>query len=533
MAEETQDPQGVNDEQIEAAPQGDAEPQADQPAPDEDADSQLAQTEGDAPAEAEAEQPAQPEYDVQVEDLGKLKKKVTITVPASAITAKREEMFGELSHSAQVPGFRIGRAPRRLIEKRFGREIGDDVRNALIGQSLGKAMERGDLKALGEPELKLEDIALPETGDLVYDFEVEVAPEFALPELKGIEIKKPILAVSDERIDAALDRMRQREARYDTADEPAAKHDVVVVRAKVSGEGIDELETTVTLRVAPGQVEGLPLVDLGDQLDGKKAGDVVTVTVKVPEVHPTEAWRGKEATVQLTVNEVRKRSLPEIDDEFAARMSYQSLAELREYIAGRMTEQVEQEAQRAMRDQVHQYLLGKTSFELPEGVAKRHMARMLQRRLLDLLQAGMTQEQVQENMAMIESAIAQEADRDLKLAFILQRVAEEKGIAVSDEELNARVAQMAMYQDRRPERYRQELEAEGNLQQVAVSLQEEMAANVLLADATIVEVTPEQLAAEAEEKAKAAQAEAKQDAPDEAAPAGQDAPATDTQEPKE
>jgi len=112
-------------------------------------------------------------------------------------------------------------------------------------------------------------------------------------------------------------------------------------------------------------------------------------------------------------------------------------------------------------------------------------------------------------------------------------VAEEKGIAVSDEELNARVAQMAMYQDRRPERYRQELEAEGNLQQVAVSLQEEMAANVLLADATIVEVTPEQLAAEAEEKAKAAQAEAKQDAPDEAAPAGQDAPATDTQEPKE
>jgi trigger factor len=356
MAEETLEPEEIEETRPEAA-EDQGEPLGSE-APAGEAEEAEPAAEPQAPAEgAEAEGEGEPEVDfgVQVEDVGTLKKKVTITVPAERIDAKREEMFGELSTTAQVPGFRIGRAPRRLVVKRFGKEVDRDVRNAMIGESLGKALEKSQLKVIGEPDIDLEAIELPASGDMSYELEVEVAPEFDLPELEGIEVIRPTVEVTDERIDEAIDRMRLREVKYEVADEPAAEQDIVTGRAKVSVEGAEESETEVTLRVAPGQIEGLPLVDLGKELTGKEAGQAVPMTVKVPEVHPNEAWQGKEARIELTVGEVRKRRLPEVNDAYAERMGYESVGELREALAKGMKAQVDREAARALREQINEY----------------------------------------------------------------------------------------------------------------------------------------------------------------------------------
>ncbi len=443
-------------------------------------------TEAQNAAETAQEQDG-PDYGVAVEDAGTLKKKVTVTVPAAKIAAKREEMFGELSTSAQVPGFRIGRAPRRLLEKRFGKEVQRDVRNAILGDSLGKAIEKSELKVLGEPDLDLDAIELPESGDLSYGFEVEVAPEFDLPELKGIPVNKPALEVTDARVDDAIERVRLSHARYEDTDAAAEAHDVVVVAAKITGEGIEETATTVTLRVAPGQVEGLPMMDLGEKLTGKKAGESVELSVKVPDVHPNESWQGKQAKVDMTINQVRRRVLPEIDDEYAKAMGYESLAELREGMKARMGAQVNMEIRRAMRQQVDEYLVANTNFELPEGVAKRHAARLLQRRYVDLLQTGLPKDQVEERMTQIQASVADEANRDLKLSFILGKIADERKIEVVDEEINAQVAYMAQQYGQRPERMRHQIEADGTLDQVAMSIRESKVVEQLLTDAAVTE----------------------------------------------
>jgi len=154
---------------------------------------------GQAQTETEAteQETAAEQIQINVEDAGTLRKKVTVTVPADRIAAKQSELFGELSRTAQVPGFRIGRAPRRLIEKRFGKEVVQDVRNAIIGESLGRAIEKSELNTLGEPDLDLDKIQLPEAGDMTYDFQVEVKPEFDLPELEGIEVEKQTVEVDD------------------------------------------------------------------------------------------------------------------------------------------------------------------------------------------------------------------------------------------------------------------------------------------------------------------------------------------------
>ena len=522
MPEETADPRELNDAKPEAAEDHD-EQVRDEPAAGQAEEAQPAAAEpqeaeepaGEAEEAVEEPQAEQgPSFGVQVEDAGALKKKVKVTVPEAMIDAKREEMFGELSTTAQVPGFRIGRAPKRLLVKRFGKEVDRDVRNALIGESLGSALKESVLKVIGEPDLDLDAIELPSSGDMSYEMEVEVAPEFELPELDGIAVTRPIVKVTDERIDEAIERMRLSQARYEAADEPAAEQDVVAIEAKIGGDGIDELKTAATLRVAPGQIEGLPLVDLGKELAGKKTGQTVTMTVKVPGVHPNEAWQGKEATVELTLKEVRKRVLPEVDDEYAERAGYESLAELREALASRMGARLELEVDRAVRDQVDEYLLDNTELDVPEGMAGRFADRVLQRQHVDMLEMGVPREEVEERMTEIKAYADEQAKRELKLWFIYEKIADDRGIEVTEEEVNSRVAGMAATYGRRPERFRQELDSDGTIRQVEVAIREGKVVGALLDSAVITEVT-DQAEAETADSQEADEEKTQADAPPE------------------
>ena len=554
MPEETLDPEEIKDTSAEA-PQaaedqaGPSEATEDRDSPPEPArpDSAAGEAAGATeepaaapeaaaePEEAAAEQPPQPDYQVDVEDAGTLRKKVTVTVPGEMIDAKRNEMFGELMTTAQVPGFRKGRAPRRLIEKRFGREVGEDVRNALIGESLGASLEKAELTVLGEPDLDLDAVELPEKGDMSYSFEVEVAPDFELPELKGIPVRKPVLEVTEQRIDEALERLRLSQAAYEPTEGAAEAQDVVSATATISIEGTEELTETLSLRVAPGQIEGLPLVDLGEKLAGKKAGETAALTTRGADVHPNEAWRGKDITIDLTIHEVRKRVLPEVNDEYARDAGYDSLADLREALAERMKGRVQIESQRAARQQVRQYLLDEAAFDLPEGVVRRHTARVLQRRYIELLSRGIPREQIDERLTEIQAMATEEARRDLRLSLVLQKIADQREIQVGDEEVNAQVALMASQYGRRPERLRQELAGDGTLDELAVAVREEKTLDNLLEDAEVTAVTAESLAEQEAEDAKrrAKQAEAEQPeqpAADEPAKAEQEHPPQDKEE---
>ena len=452
--------------------------------------------------QADEQQDETPVFDVNVEDAGTLKKKVTVKIPRDHIDGKFDEMFGELSRTAQVPGFRVGHAPKRLIEKRFAKEVGEDVRNNLIGESIGQALDQAGLRTLGEPDIDLENIELPESGDMDYSFEVEVAPEFELPELKGIAIEKPLLEITDDRIDGTIDQIRQSRSTYDASDGPAAAGDMVVADAIITGEECDAVRRPGTsLRVGPGQVEGLALVELGDALTGKKAGDKAELTTKAPETHPNEQWQDKELTVLLEIEQINARQLPELNDAFAEAIGLDNLAELRQYVSNDLNGRLEQDVRRAMRNQACQYLIDSTEFDLPEGVVARHTERALQRRYISLLQQGMPREQIDEKLTELQADAANQARQELTLTFILGKIAETDEIEVTEDEINSRIAQMAQSYNRRPERLRQELTQDGTIQQVAVALREEKVLDKLLESAKITEVAPEQAAEKAVKKA--------------------------------
>ncbi len=456
------------------------------------------------PEAAEQEEKKLPENRLNVEDIGTLRKKVTVTIPSERIEAKRDEMFGELSQTALVPGFRKGRAPRRLLEKRFGKEVTEDVRNAVIGESIGDAVEKTELKTIGEPDLDLEKIELPASGDLEFSFDVDVAPEFDLPPLKGIQVEKPVMEATDERIEAEISQWAQSQGRHEQTDNPAAEGDLIVAGAMIHIEGQDQPHERpgLNLRVAPGQIEGLPLVDLGKALAGKKAGQTAELKITVPEAHPNEEWRSKAATIKIQISEVRASIVPKINDEFARSAGFQSLDELRQFVRDRITTQLELDIRRRMRQQVEEYLLAKADFDLPEGVVQRHTARLVQRRTVELLHRGVPREKIDESITELQAAATEQARRDLKLQFILGKVAQEQEIEVSPDEVNARVAQIAAMYNRRPERLRQELAADGTLEQLQIVLHEEKSMDKLLEDAEITEAKHKRPAAKTAKKTK-------------------------------
>ena len=498
-----------------------------------------AQESAEQAAKGESAEPAAPELPenaVEVEDAGLLKKKVTIKISQERIAAKMSEMFGDLSKSAMVPGFRVGHAPRRLIEKRFGKEVSHDVRNNLIGEALQPALVKSKIQPIGEPSLDLEKIELPEKGELSFSFEIEVVPEFTLPELDGIKVKKPVITVTEDKVDEQIEQWRLSQARYEASEGEAAKGDAVEVDASVSGEGVEAVKSDgLMLRVAPGQIQGLPLIDLGDALEGKKAGDDVQVKVKAPEAHPNELWRNKDLTVDIKVKAVRSRVLPEVNDEFAKAAGFESLADFRQFFMRNLEARIAEETKRVMRAQIEEYLLNNTKVDLPEGVAARHTAGVLQRRYIDLLYRGVPREKIDEKITELQTAAAEQANRELRLEFILGKVAIEAKLEVNDDEINSRIAEIARQNNRRPEKVKQELQTQGGVGQIEIGLLEEKAIDTLLAKANVSEQAEAPKAEEApaaEEPKKAKKAakseeakpeEAKADAKSEegAAPAGE------------
>ena len=441
-----------------------------------------------APAADEQPPDGLPPNEVAVEDAGTLRKKVTVTVPRERIDAKFEELFGELGRSAQVPGFRIGRAPRRLVERRFGKEVAEDVRNGVIGEALGDALKQADLNVLGEPDIKLDEIELPEAGALVFDFEVEVPPEFDLPDYKGLEVKRPVMEITPERIDEAIDGYREQYGILKPVDAPAARGDMVIADVDLSGDGVAFAQANVELRVAPAQVEGVLLEDLTEALSGKTAGQRVQMKATVPTGHPNEAWRGKDVTVRLDVKDVKRLEMPAFDDAFADKMGFASAEEARREIRRRFESRLELEQTRYMRSQVGRFFMDHVTLDLPEGMIERHTARLLQRRVVDLMMRGVPREQIEQNIEQLQAEASKEALDELKLTFILSKVAEAEGVEVEDAEINARIASMARQHKRRPERLRQEMESEGTLETLTVALREEKAIDHVLATANIKDV---------------------------------------------
>ena len=438
-------------------------------------------------------------YPVTVEDAGVATKKVTVTIPGDRITSSIDSQFKDLRSSAALPGFRAGRVPQKLIEKKFTKDVRDQVTQTLLRESYQQAVEKNKLQVLGEPSFENEEsIKLPEAGgDLSYTFSVEVQPDFELPNLESISIKKPKIEVKDEHVAQALANLREQQGTLLPVEDRGIQAGDLVqadVHVKLGDETVLH-QHDHQFKVADTSLLGLKLDGLPAALEGGKIDETKSLKVTAPETHPTEKLRNQEVEVTFKIKDVRQLELAEINEEFLTQLGFANETELNDALREEMNARVKNDVQNAMRDQVAKALLEATTFELPEKLSKNQEARIVQRRAMDLIQRGVPEEQIRGNLEMLKGGATEEATRELKLFFILGKIAESMDVEVTNGELNGNIAAIAEQRGLRPEKLKQQMQQEGTLSNLYLRLRELKAIDKILEKAQIEEVEPEALKA--------------------------------------
>jgi len=437
---------------------------------------------------------AETPYQITIEDAGPATKKISIEIPAEVISSKVAEQYQTLRKEAAIPGFRPGHAPAKLIEKRFHNDVRDQVRRSIISESYEEAVKKHSLAVIGEPQFDgPTDVPLPETGNFTYTFQVEVQPDITLPNLTGLNIKKPKADVTEDHIDQAMKNLREQQGALVPVEDrgvEAGDYLLADVHLKVDGEVVSH-QHDAQLVARAGRVGGIQIDDLAEKVAGMKTGEKREFTVKAPDTHADEKLRGKDAVVEIALKEIKKLEPVEITPEFLQSLGFETEAELRDALREQMHERVRYDVQQSMRSQVNDYLLQTVHMDLPSKMSERQAARLVQRRAMDQLMRGVPEDQVRASIGDLQGDAKDAAAKELKLFFILQKVAAEQNVDVSEGELNNRIAIIAAQSARRPEKVKQEMSGNGSLMQLYIQMREQKALDKILESAQITEVMPD------------------------------------------
>ena len=443
---------------------------------------------------------------VAIEEAGPCKKKILVEIPQEAIKNVTDEQYESLRKEAIVPGFRRGRAPRRLLEKRFGKETAEQIKLKLLADASDSAIKDNEINVLRDPDIDFEKIELPTGGPLKFDFQVEVRPEFDLPELEGIPVKKTKLEVTDEQVDREIEQLRRYSGLWAPREDGEVElDDQIIADVILKADDAEEEEKldNIQIHVRPnGFVGAIPVEKLDELLVGTRAEDIKQTTVEVPKTYFREQYRGKKVDIRITVKDIKWLKPAALDENFFGRLAVEDQNELQEKIRDTLQSQLEQRAKTEMTKQIYKYMLDNISFDLPLDVVAEHSTSLLQRQYANLLQQGLSREQIEEQMEQLRAGSEQQAKEQLKTFFIMDKVAEKLDIDVSDEEINGHIAQLAIQRGQRPERMREEMARDGTLAQFRLTVREDKCIAKLLELAKITDRKPEKKVKKTEKAAK-------------------------------
>ncbi|MCL2372127.1 MAG: trigger factor [Defluviitaleaceae bacterium] len=373
------------------------------------------------------------------------KVKLTITVTAERFREGLQHSYNRNKHHFNVPGFRKGKVPRKLIEQSYGKDVFyDDAVNFVLPDAYEAALDEHNVNPVYRPEIKLGDIS--EQDGAIFFAEVAVRPEAKITDLKDLTYSKGTEGATDEEIDAAIKRQQEMNARQVTVDRAAAMDDIVTINFKgfvgdepfEGGQGEDFNLTLGSGQFIPGFEE---------QLVGKKAGDDVTVEVAFPEEYHHEPLAGKPARFEVEILDVQAKELPELTDDFAQDVSeFDTLAEYRADLAKNIAENKEKNTINVQRGQVLKQLAEKTTVDIPEEMYLGRVDEMMDDFKNQLRMQGMDIENYMRYTGLTEEAMQasmrKQAEVDVKNMLALEAVAKKQKLAVSDEEFEAKIAEV-------------------------------------------------------------------------------------------
>lgn len=384
---------------------------------------------------------------VQVEKLEKNMAKLTVEVPAEEVEKALQAAYMKEKNKISIPGFRKGKVPRAMIEKMYGAAVFyEEAANILIQDNYAAAMEESKEDIVSRPTI---DIVQIESGKpFIFTAEVAVRPEVTLGKYKGVQVTKIDTTVTDEEVEAALEKEQQKNSRTVTVtDRPVANGDTAVIDFEGFVDGI---------AFEGGKGENHPL-EIGshsfidtfeNQLVGHNAGDEVEVNVTFPEKYQAADLAGKPAVFKVKINEIKAKELPELNDEFASEVSeFDTLAEYKESLKKDLEKKKQDEAKRTKEDEAIQKIIDKSKMEIPEAMIDTQCETMIEEFAQRIAQSGLSMDQYLQFSGLtvdgLKEQVRPEALTRIQSSLVLEQIAKEENIEVSDADVDAEIEKMA------------------------------------------------------------------------------------------
>jgi trigger factor len=401
--------------------------------------------------------------------------RLQIELPSEEVAKEWDAIANSFARFAKIPGYRPGKAPRTVIDKRFRKEIQDELTKKLVSKSYHEAIAQEQLRVASLTNI--EEIQFGEDKSMRFRAIVVTAPEFELPDYKDIPVQLPATKVSDAEVDAALERLRDQSA--DFVDVPArglqmGDFAVIDFEGSVDTRPISEIAPQASKNVQGGKKFWLHvaaenfLPKFCEQLVEQKPGETRLAIVEFPADFPVKELADQKADYAVTLREIKEKLLPAIDDALAAKLvPGKTLTDLRQMIEHDIEHAKEHDVERAKESQILKYLHEHIQFELPPALLQNETRRALAELVQRNRERGVTDEMLKEKeKELIDGAAGLAANR-LKTNFILHRIAERENIQVKKEDLDLRIKQEASRYDISPEKMRKELQQKDALDDVA------------------------------------------------------------------
>ncbi len=385
-----------------------------------------------------------------VEDINPTRKAVTVTVPAAEIAAQEAALVKEFAAQAKVQGFRPGKAPAALVKAQFAKNIADELNNKVVQAGYKAVTDEAKVAVFTLVDVKTDSVSAAK--DAVIRYEVDLQPEFELPEYKGLELAETAIVVADADVDAGVERVRGQGAKFDIVERAAAKGDYVKLSytGTVDGKPVAEIapdaylwsEQKSTWEEA-GAEGGMGVPEIVAGAIGLKAGDKATFTHAFPADFEVEALRGLTASYAVEVFEVRAKILPEINEEFFKQINVKDLEDLKAQIRTGIEGQKKNEATAAKRQAAIEALNTKIDFALPETAIDREAYNIFIEFANMQLRSGVPATEIEKQRDELLAGSKDAAKTRVKTQFVLAKIAEKEGLKVEQEELNRRIVQEA------------------------------------------------------------------------------------------
>ena len=377
-----------------------------------------------------------------VEDISETRKKLKVSFPPEEVERERKSLLGEYAREARFPGFRPGKAPLNLVQKKYARHIEENLRERLTSRAYEDGLAKADLEVVNVIDMQ-DDVFGPD-GDGVICFTLDVLPHFDLPEYKGLPTEIKAAELDEEKMEGAVNELRKQQSAFNVVERAAGKGDYVKLsyEGRVGEQPIAEIATEKRVLgkmentwEEAGTEDGYGVKAVADGVVGMSAGEKKTVEMDFPEDFQVEALAGKKGVYALEVHEVRQRILPELDEKFFEKLKVKDLDDLRAKIGEDFEHRKKMEDNHVQRQQVAEALAKQVEFPLPESSLELETEAVMRRVVEQNVQKGVPEEELEKHKGEIYENACKAARERVKMEILLIRIAKKEDIKVGNEDM--------------------------------------------------------------------------------------------------